>query len=158
MTDKQVYTAAQIAEIMAETPRDLLDEHGSAWIGDTGWCHGCGAISGHEEGCEAEKQEKQYAARVRFALTELVDAAIYHAKRADEAEAALARAREVGRLTWDELIVACRNIGYDLTCGACAGLFYTGMHLGEAHTCSDANSAHAVVSVSSENTAENDNA
>lgn len=37
-------------------------------------------------------------------------------------------------LTGAELIVACRNIGFDLTCGACAGQFYTGAQLGE-HTC-----------------------
>jgi hypothetical protein len=29
-------------------------------------------------------------------------------------------------LTDEQLVVACRNIGYDLTCGACAMLFYTG--------------------------------
>ncbi len=37
-------------------------------------------------------------------------------------------------LTHEELVVACRNIGFDLTCGACAGQFYTGSQLG-AHTC-----------------------
>ena len=37
-------------------------------------------------------------------------------------------------LTEEELIVACKNIGFDLTCGACAGQFYTGASLGE-HTC-----------------------
>ena len=35
-------------------------------------------------------------------------------------------AREGGELTPDELVVACRNIGVDLTCGFCASLFYTG--------------------------------
>lgn len=29
-------------------------------------------------------------------------------------------------LTHEEIVVACRNIGYDMTCGACAALFYTG--------------------------------
>jgi hypothetical protein len=29
-------------------------------------------------------------------------------------------------LTHEEMVVACRNIGFDLTCGACASLFYTG--------------------------------
>jgi hypothetical protein len=37
-------------------------------------------------------------------------------------------------LTDDELVVACRNIGFDLTCGACAGQFYTGSAMGD-HTC-----------------------
>ena len=36
-------------------------------------------------------------------------------------------------LTYEELIVACKNIGYDLTCGACAGVFYTGYSLREEH-------------------------
>ena len=31
-----------------------------------------------------------------------------------------------GGLTAEQLIVACKNIGYDLTCGECACLFYTG--------------------------------
>lgn len=31
-----------------------------------------------------------------------------------------------GDLTADELLMACRNIGHDITCGACASLFYTG--------------------------------
>jgi hypothetical protein len=38
-------------------------------------------------------------------------------------------------LTEKELVVACKNVGVDLTCGACAGVFYTGSGLGE-HTCS----------------------
>ena len=38
-------------------------------------------------------------------------------------------------LTEEELVVACKNVGVDLTCGACAGVFYTGSGLGE-HTCS----------------------
>ena len=33
-----------------------------------------------------------------------------------------------GDLDSKELEQACRNIGYDLTCGRCAGLFYTGMN------------------------------
>jgi hypothetical protein len=31
-----------------------------------------------------------------------------------------------GGLTFDELVVACKNIGYDLSCGQCASVFYTG--------------------------------
>lgn len=31
-----------------------------------------------------------------------------------------------GNLTADQLMVACRNVGFDLRCGACASLFYTG--------------------------------
>ena len=30
------------------------------------------------------------------------------------------------RLTYDQMVEACRNIGFDLTCGACACVFYTG--------------------------------
>jgi predicted HAD superfamily Cof-like phosphohydrolase len=37
-------------------------------------------------------------------------------------------------MTDSDLVVACKNIGFDLTCGACAGQFYTGAQLGE-HTC-----------------------
>ena len=37
-------------------------------------------------------------------------------------------------MTESDLVVACKNIGFDLTCGACAGQFYTGAQLGE-HTC-----------------------
>lgn len=37
-------------------------------------------------------------------------------------------------LSHSEITQACRNIGFDLTCGACAGVFYTGSGLGE-HTC-----------------------
>jgi hypothetical protein len=29
-------------------------------------------------------------------------------------------------LTEEQLVAACKNIGFDLTCGACACLFYTG--------------------------------
>lgn len=32
-------------------------------------------------------------------------------------------------LTFDELVKACANIGYDLRCGACAELFYTGVRM-----------------------------
>ena len=35
-----------------------------------------------------------------------------------------------GALTAEELIVACKNIGFDLTCGRCAELFYTGVQRG----------------------------
>lgn len=31
-----------------------------------------------------------------------------------------------GGLTFDELAIALRNLGFDLTCGHCAGVFYTG--------------------------------
>src|ERR1019366_9566605 len=31
-----------------------------------------------------------------------------------------------GDLKFDQLVVACKNIGYDLTCGQCAAVFYTG--------------------------------
>lgn len=40
--------------------------------------------------------------------------------------------REAGDLTFKQLVEACSNIGFDLTCGACAELFYTG-HLNENH-------------------------
>ena len=40
-------------------------------------------------------------------------------------------------LTDEQLVVACRNIGYDLTCGACAAVFYTGTGMiTDEHTCS----------------------
>lgn len=43
-----------------------------------------------------------------------------------------------GSLTYEELVVACANIGYDLTCGACAARFYTGVVLErDTHTCDD---------------------
>ncbi len=35
-----------------------------------------------------------------------------------------------GALTAEELIIACKNIGFDLTCGRCAELFYTGVQRG----------------------------
>lgn len=39
-------------------------------------------------------------------------------------------------LTHAELLVACKNIGYDLSCGACAAVFYTGIGLPhDKHTC-----------------------
>ena len=31
-----------------------------------------------------------------------------------------------GDLTHDEIVIACRNFGIDITCGNCAMLFYTG--------------------------------
>lgn len=34
-----------------------------------------------------------------------------------------------GDLTEKEIQTACRNIGYDITCGACAAIFYTGVGL-----------------------------
>lgn len=32
-----------------------------------------------------------------------------------------------------QLVEACKNIGYDLSCGRCAGVFFTGSALGESH-------------------------
>ncbi len=46
--------------------------------------------------------------------------------RAEKAEAELQRLRAEGWLSQSNLVIACRNIGFDLTCGACAMLFYTG--------------------------------
>ena len=41
-----------------------------------------------------------------------------------------------GSLTFDELVTACKNIGYDLTCGACASVFFCGFAMpGDEHTC-----------------------
>ncbi len=41
-----------------------------------------------------------------------------------------------GGLTHGELVVACKNIGFDLTCGACASIFFCGMGLpNDTHTC-----------------------
>ena len=33
---------------------------------------------------------------------------------------------KAGDLTAEQLMVACRNVGFDLRCGSCAALFYTG--------------------------------
>lgn len=45
----------------------------------------------------------------------------------------------IGGLSHDELVVACKNIGFDLTCATCASVFYTGMSLpGDTHTCAPA--------------------
>ena len=60
-------------------------------------------------------------------------------------------------MTESDLVVACKNIGFDLTCGACAGQFYTGASLGE-HTCPSkgrtetqrADEAEAVVAIMTE--------
>jgi hypothetical protein len=43
--------------------------------------------------------------------------------------------REPGELSLDEMVQACRNIGYDLKCGQCAQIFYTGhcLHGNQAH-------------------------
>jgi hypothetical protein len=41
-------------------------------------------------------------------------------------ELAVERVRD-GLLTHVELVAACRNIGFDLTCGQCASIFYTGV-------------------------------
>lgn len=40
-------------------------------------------------------------------------------------------ASRLAGLTYDQLVVACRNIGYNLTCGRCAEVFYTGISLAE---------------------------
>ncbi len=42
--------------------------------------------------------------------------------------------RPGGDLTAAQILVACENMGIDLTCGNCAGRFYTGTGLGP-HTC-----------------------
>jgi hypothetical protein len=41
-------------------------------------------------------------------------------------------------MTMKDIEIACRNIGYDLSCGACAEIFFTGGSWGSAHdpTCS----------------------
>ena len=31
-----------------------------------------------------------------------------------------------GDLKFNQIVAACKNIGYDLTCGQCAAVFYTG--------------------------------
>ncbi len=38
-----------------------------------------------------------------------------------------------GTLTFDQLVIACRNIGFDLTCAECASLFYTGTSSSASH-------------------------
>ena len=35
-------------------------------------------------------------------------------------------------LSYEELVRACKNIGFDLSCGRCAGIFFTGV-ASEAH-------------------------
>jgi hypothetical protein len=46
-------------------------------------------------------------------------------------------------LTYQEIEQACKNIGYDITCGACAELFFTGVCLHEHDdTCSTDKSTH----------------
>ena len=39
--------------------------------------------------------------------------------------------RDAGSLSPQQLLIACKNIGFDLSCGACAELFYTGTCLHE---------------------------
>jgi hypothetical protein len=41
-------------------------------------------------------------------------------------EIAKANEKRPGDLHFSELVAACKNIGFDLTCGQCAQLFYTG--------------------------------
>jgi hypothetical protein len=48
-------------------------------------------------------------------------------------------------LSHHELIVACKNIGFDLTCGSCAERFYTGSSM-HAHDSRCASSVQDVVS------------
>lgn len=43
------------------------------------------------------------------------------------------RTAKAGGLNYDQLVAACKNIGYDLACGGCAAIFYTGT--GATHTC-----------------------
>lgn len=38
-------------------------------------------------------------------------------------------------LTHAEIVVACRNVGVDLSCDACAAIFYTGATFSEKHSC-----------------------
>jgi hypothetical protein len=40
---------------------------------------------------------------------------------------------KVGSLDTEQLVAACKNIGFDLTCGTCAEIFYTGGSSGHAH-------------------------
>lgn len=45
---------------------------------------------------------------------------------------------EMCGLTFLELVQACRNIGFDLTCGACAAVFFCGFGFpDDVHTCKD---------------------
>jgi len=47
-------------------------------------------------------------------------------------------------LTHEEIVVACRNVGIDLECGACAAQFYTGSAPGLTHTCERKNDGPVV--------------
>lgn len=41
-----------------------------------------------------------------------------------------------GGLTYEQIQVACKNIGHDLSCGACAAIFFTGVGLPwDKHSC-----------------------
>lgn len=53
-------------------------------------------------------------------------------ERLAKATAEAVRHRERSALTYDELRQACKNIGFDLTCGACGELFFTGS---TSHSC-----------------------
>jgi hypothetical protein len=55
-------------------------------------------------------------------------------RNALRAEVAELRARPAG-LADAEVESACKNIGYDLSCGACAAIFYTGSAPGYPHEC-----------------------
>ena len=40
------------------------------------------------------------------------------------------------RMTFDQLVEACKNIGYDLNCGQCASVFFTGVgNFPHEHNC-----------------------
>jgi hypothetical protein len=58
---------------------------------------------------------RPFGNRIVGAIEKLIDAKIL-----------LSRQSMGLRLTNEELTAACKNIGYDLACGACAELFYTG--------------------------------
>jgi hypothetical protein len=60
--------------------------------------------------------------------------AIEVAREISEVRNKLIRAsQEAVRMTEDEAVIACENIGYDLTCGACAERFFTGGSWGSEH-------------------------
>jgi hypothetical protein len=64
---------------------------------------------------------------------ELVELLVEAVRYADDGRGeTVDRKRRGGDLTHDEIVVACRNIGHDLKCGACAEVFYTGF-TGDPH-------------------------
>ena len=94
-------------------------------------------MSKHEEMLQALRRlENEYCsasvrndvmAKVMARIEELREAVVLEIERR-------APVNMASGLTDAELVIACRNIGFDLTCGACAGRFYTGASLGD-HTC-----------------------